>query len=204
MIQPIDYDEHLSDVAVTVDGEELTLRDISFYVLYEEMTIESEALVYNKKNTRDYWNLHANGIFFKSAAKKSVMDMAVHDRLFYNGAIEEGLSLSGEEEEILEERYLDFLDDVLLVQTDSPLYDEKLIHTTMEQMALSEKYQGFLADRDDTTYAGYGYDGYDYKNYLPEHEVKINKSVWDRVSIGDNTIDHKSANAINGQEYKDE
>ena len=61
-----------------------------------------------------------------------------------------------------------------------------------------------MADRDDTTYAGYGYDGYDYKNYLSEHEVKINKSVWDRVSIGDNTIDHKSANAINGQEYKDE
>ena len=204
MIQPIDYGTHLDDVAVTVDGEELKLSDLSFYVLYEELTIESEAEIYNKKNTRDFWNVHANGIFFKAAAKKSVMDMAVHDRLFYKGALSEGMELTREERDILSDSYNDFLDDLYLVQRDSPLYDEKQIFDTMEKIALAEKYQGYLASRDETTYAGYGYDGYDYKNYLKEHSVKINKSVWERVSIGDNSLSHDSANAINGQEYSDE
>lgn len=203
-IEPIDYAGHLSDVAVTVDGEELTLYDLSFYVLYEEMAIEGEAEVYNKKNTRDFWNLHANGIFFKAAAKKSVMDMAVHDHIFYRGAIDEGMELSEDESAIVDESYGDFLDDLYLVQKDSGLYDEKQIYETMERIALSEKYQGLLADRDGTTYAGYAYDGYDYDKLLKEHKVKINKAVWDRVSIGDNSLSHESANAINGQEFLDE
>ena len=204
MIQPIDYGGNLNDVAVTVDGDELTLRDLSFYVLYEEMTVENEAIVYNKNNTRDYWNLHANGIFFKSAAKKYVMEMAVHDYLFYREGLESGIELSEDEKETLLESYSDFLDDLLLIQRDSPLYDEELIKDTMEHIAIAEKYQAYLAGRDETTYAGYGYDGYDYKNYLKNHEVKINKSVWERVSIGDNSLSHDSANAINGQEFKDE
>ncbi len=199
MIQPIDYSEHLSDVAVSVDERQLTLRDLSFYVLYEEMTIETEAEVYNKKNTRDFWNLHSNGIFFKAAAKKCVMDMAVHDDLFYHEAKDAGMELSAEDRDILKNSYNDFLDDLFLVQCDSPLYDEELIFETMEHIALAEKYQGYLADRDQTTYAAYGYDGYDYNNYIEEHNIKINDAVWDRVSIGDNTLIHKSASGVNGQ-----
>ncbi len=197
-IQPIVYGEHLDDVAVTVDGDELTLRDLSFYVLYEEQTVESEAQVYNKENTRDFWNLHANGIFFKYAAKKYVMEMAVHDHLFYRGAMDEGMTLTEDEKQALSDSYNDFLDDLLLQQKDSGLYDEKMIYDTMEQIVYAEKYRAYLAEREGTTYGGYGYDGYDYKEYLKEHEVEVNDSVWGRITIGDNSLVHKSASAING------
>ena len=200
-VQPIVYADHLTEVAVSVDGEELTLRDLSFYVLYEEQIIESEAYIYNNKNTRDYWNLHANGIFFKSAAKKCVMDMAVHDRLFYREAVAEGIKLTDEERRTLEESYGDFVDDLFLQQLDSPLFDRELIYDTMEQIALGEKYRAELVKREGVTYAGYGYDGYEYKQYLSDHSIRINKRIWERVSIGDNSLAHKSANAINGQEY---
>ena len=203
-IQPIEYEDHLSDTAVKVDGEELTLSDLSFYVLYEEQLIETDAMVYNKKNTRDFWNLHANGIFFKAAAKKAVMDMAVHDHLFYKAALDEGITLSVDELKTVNDRYNDFTEDLLLQQLDSPIYNEDVIKNTMEKIALAEKYQGIMADRDSTTYAGYGYDGYDFKRFLEHHEVKINKKIWDRINIGDNSISHRSANAINGQEFNDE
>ena len=36
MKQNIVYNEHLEDVAVNVNGKELTLRDMAFYVAYEE------------------------------------------------------------------------------------------------------------------------------------------------------------------------
>ncbi|MCR5098240.1 MAG: hypothetical protein K6B14_04755 [Lachnospiraceae bacterium] len=203
-IQPIVYEEHLDDVAVTVDGDDLTLGDLSFYVLYEEQTVETEAEVYNKKNTRDFWNLHANGIFFKYAAKKYVMEMAIHDHLFYKGALAEGITLSEDDKKALRDSYGDFLDDLLLTQKDSGLYDEKKIYDTMEQIVYAEKYRAYLAERDDTTYAGYGYDGLDYKNWLQDHEVKINESIWGRVSVGDNSLTHKSASGINGVSSDDE
>lgn len=204
LIQPVVYTERLDEVAVTVDGEDLTLRDLSFYVLYEEQTIESEAMVYNKDNTRDYWNLHANGIFFKYAAKKYVMDMAVHDHIFYKAALDEGMKLTPDEKQAVDDSFSDFTDDLFLQQLDSPLYDKELIYETMEHIALAEKYRDYIAARDETTYAGYAYDGYDYKKLLEDHSVRINKRVWDRVAIGDNSLVHESANAINGREYSDE
>ena len=203
-MQPLVYEEHMDDVAVTVDKEDLTLRDLSFYVLYEEYTVESDAVIYNKKNTRDFWNLHANGIFFKYAAKKYVMDMAVHDHLFYKGAMEEGITLSDGDKKALEDSYSDFLDDLFLQQKDSGLYDEKQIYDTMEQIVYAEKYRAYLAEKNDTTYGGYGYDGRDYERYLLDHEVKINDRVWDRISVGDNSLVHKSASGINGVDLSDE
>ena len=203
-IQPIVYEEHLDDVAVTVDGDELTLRDLSFYVLYEEQTIESEALVYNKSNTRDFWKLHANGIFFKFAAKKYVMDMAVHDYLFYREAQNSGMTLSRDEEAALEDSYNDFLDDLFLQQKDSGIYDEAQIHDTMERIVYAEKYRAYIADCEGTTYAGYGYDGYDYGEYLKDHTVKVNDLIWKRIAIGDNSLVHKSASGINGVDKDDE
>ena len=44
MKQNIVYNEHLDDVAVIVNGKELTLRDMAFYVAYEEMNVESRLL----------------------------------------------------------------------------------------------------------------------------------------------------------------
>ena len=45
MKQNIVYNEHLEDVAVTVNGKELTLRDMAFYVAYEEMNVEKQASI---------------------------------------------------------------------------------------------------------------------------------------------------------------
>lgn len=50
MKQNIVYNEHLEDVAVNVNGKELTLRDMAFYVAYEEMNVEKQALVYDSDN----------------------------------------------------------------------------------------------------------------------------------------------------------
>lgn len=58
MKQNIVYNEHLEDVAVTVNGKELTLRDMAFYVAYEEMNVEKQALVYDSDNPNKYWNIH--------------------------------------------------------------------------------------------------------------------------------------------------
>ncbi len=113
------------------------------------------------------------------------------------------MELDEDEKQAVEDSYNDFLDDLILQQLDSGLYDEKLIHETMVKIALSEKYRAYLTKRDETTYAGYGYDGCDYENYLKDHKVVVNKSIWDRIAIGDNSLVHKSASGINGYDPKE-
>lgn len=93
MKQNIVYNEHLDDVAVTVNGKELTLRDMAFYVAFEEMNVEKQALVYDSDNPNKYWNIHTNGEFVRVTARKAAMSMAIHDELFYEMAKKRALHL---------------------------------------------------------------------------------------------------------------
>ena len=97
----IDYLSSNDEVAAVVDGEDLTLGEVALYVLYVEKQVEKDAQLYNPENTRDYWNIHTNGIFIAADAKKSALGMAVHDMIFARAAEEQGIELSAEEKAYL-------------------------------------------------------------------------------------------------------
>ncbi len=200
----MDYNDHLDDVAVTVDGEDLTLRDLYFYVMYEEKTVEDAARIYDEERSKDFWNTHVNGIFIQANAKKSVLGMAVHDRIFYNAAREEGLVLSSDEKEALEAARSDFWSDLYDEQTEKMAVDYDTVNQAISRIALAEKYQRLYAIENNMTLASLAWDGYDYEVLLNEHKVKINKSVWNRVVIGDVTLDHESVGYINGYHPKED
>lgn len=197
----LDYLASLDKTAVTVDGEALVLSDLGFYVLYEERQIENKAEIYNAGSTKDFWNIHVNGIFIQAQAKKAALDMAVHDRIFYLKSASEGFVLTAEEKRRLEDVRTDFWSDLYDEQKERLPGTYESINETMKEIALAQKYQAFLAQREGTSYAGFGYDGLDYKRLLKEeHEVKVNKRIWDRVVFGDITLKHDSVNYINGYE----
>lgn len=186
------YSENLDAVAVKVDYQKLTLTDLAFYVLYEEQNVEEKALAYDPENTRAFWNVHTNQAFVQADAKDAAMDMAVHDYLFYNAALENGIALNEEEKQALEQRRTDFWEDLYDVQKENLPVDYEVINDSMRKIALAEKYQMQLAAETGKTYAGYSYDGYDYEQWLEENDVsvKVNKKVWDRVNFGNVTLVH--------------
>lgn len=186
------YSENLDAVAVKVDVQDLTLRDLAFYVVYEERSVEEKALVYDAKNTRAFWNVHTNQSFVQLSAKDAAMDMAVHDYLFYNAALECGMVLSEEEKTALEQRRTDFWEDLYDVQKDNLPVDYEVLNDSMRKIALAEKYQMRLATETGKSYAGYSYDGYDYEQWLKENDVtvKVNKKVWDHINFGNVTLAH--------------
>ncbi len=188
--QNIDYSDHLEDVCVTVDGEEMTLSDLAFYVTYVECAVEQDARIYDKDNTRAFWNIHTNQTFNQTMAKETAMNMAIHDRIFYRAALQENMVLNAEEAAALENRRTDFWEDLLDVQRDRLPTSFEVMNETMKEIALAEKYQRKLAEEKNTTYAAYNYDGYDYEQLLKEHKVKVKKRVWDRVNVGNVTLVH--------------
>ena len=88
------FAKSLDEVILTVDHKELKLSELAFYVAYQEQTIEAEALIYNPDNTNEYWNLYANGTFLRDEGKQAVIEMAVHDEIFYQMAVAEGIVLT--------------------------------------------------------------------------------------------------------------
>ena len=159
------YNEALDKTAVTVDDVSLTLKDIAFYVAYEEKTVQEQAILYNPDNPRQYWNVYTDGQFVKLTAKQAALDMAVHDEIFYQMAVAEGVKLDVTEQEYLEN-------------------DE------MEKIALADKYQSIYAEMNQKEYEAYNFNGEAYEALLSELKYSVNEKVWDRVDFGSVTLDN--------------
>lgn len=186
----IDYKKNLDEVCVTVDGKELTFRDLAFYVAYEELTIQEQALVYDADNTKKYWNLHINGEFVRVAARESAIQMAIHDQIFYEMAMEEGILLTEEDKQALEDKQIDFWEDLTEDDGQERIgVSKEEIETAMEKIAYAEKYQGIYAELHGKEYDDYSFSAEVYEEFLEDHSYKI-VSDWKRVDMGNVSICH--------------
>lgn len=188
------FRENLNKTVVTVDGKKLSLEDIAFYVGYEEIYIEEQAEIYSPEDTNTYWNIHTNGQFIKAAAKQAALDMAIHDEIFYELALEEELELSEEESAALNSKEGDFWSDLAEEQKERLGVSEDKILDTMTHLALAEKYQIFLAGQEgfeeEDSYDSYSIAGSNYEEILKDHVYEVNDKVWDKIDFGNVVLEH--------------
>lgn len=185
------YRDNLDKVVLTVDGADLTLKDLAFYIAYEEKEVEELAKVYDESDTKKYWNLHIDGVFVKLSAKSAIIQMAVHDEIFYQLALEMELCLNEEEKAKLDISTEDFWNDLSDYDRTMKLgVDKEDISLQMEKIALAEKYQMILAGVNGYEYEDYAFSKEAYQEVLKEHKYKVKESVWNRIPIGDVTLEH--------------
>ena len=188
--QKLSFPESLALVVVTVDGEQVTLREMAFYIAYEEGSMEDAAIIYNPDNTDEYWRLYTNHTFLREQAKQTVVDMTVHDTLFAQMAAEEGVVLSEAEEQYLANEQQDFWSDLTEEQRESLSVSEDTLDETMRKMALAQKYQSILAEMEQVDYEDYSIGGTEYEKLLAQHTCELDETTWDRVPFGSITVDH--------------
>ena len=97
--KPLIFSESLEEVVATVDDRPLRLKDLAFYVAYQEKSVQEQAIVYDPESPQRYWNVLVNGKFIRKEAKDAVLEMAIHDEVFYRMALSEGVKLDTEEEQ---------------------------------------------------------------------------------------------------------
>lgn len=189
--QDINYPEALDEVVAYVDDQAITLKDFAFYVAYEEMNVEEQAYVYEPGNTSKYWNLHIDGEFVRIAARNSAVDMAIHDRIFYDMALEDGVELDDEEMQFLINSQQDFLSDISDYGGLEKLgVDEEVICSSMEKAALAQKYQEVYAELNGKEISDYDFSAEGYKALLADTDYKINKEVLERLDFGNISLEH--------------
>lgn len=184
------YREYLSEDILTVDGEKLQLGDLAMYIAYEELKVEDEAAAYDYYDTNKYWNLHTSGRFVKEVAKTHVIEMAVHDEIFYRQAMAEKLTLDEKEEEQLCSRQEDFWTDMTTEQQERLGVDKAEIDRQLEKAALAQKYQNQIAAENNSDFDGYSAGAEPYEKILKEHKYKLNEKLWDRVDFGNIILNH--------------
>ena len=61
----------------------------------------------------------------------------------------------------------------------------------MTKIALANKYQSILSQMEDVDYEDYNYTGSSYAALVEQHEIVINEDVWDRISVGNITVNYE-------------
>ncbi len=183
------FHEALDEVVAIVDGDELLVRDVAFYVAYEEGLVEYYAMIYDDENTGAFWNAFTNHTFFRTKAKQSVIEMAVHDAIFYESSRAEGIVLTKEEEQYAADALTDFWSDLSDKQKKALGVTKEEIGETMRRIALAEKYQSYLAAFYEKEFEAYSYTGEAYLKLLEEHDYEEGE-IWQRIKFGGVTLNH--------------
>ncbi len=197
------FKDVLEENIFTLNGEETTFQELGFYVLYEEGEIEKQAMIYNPESTKDYWNLHIDGVFIQTRAKEVILQMAIHDALMYQLAEKNGVKLTAKQENALRNTSSDFYMDLLDEQKEHMPVDEEYVTEALRRIAIGEAYQEQLVKKDGCSEAGYEWEGANYEKLLKKQELTINEKLWDKILVGDISLRHDRPNFINGHNKKE-
>ena len=184
------FAKSLDEVILTVDHKELKLSELAFYVAYQEQQIEAAARIYNPDNTNEYWSLHGNRMFLRDEGKHAVLDMAVHDEIFYQMAVAEGLELTPQEEEHIQMTDMISGSDLGKEERAALGISEDTLLWSMRKIALAEKEQQLLAEIKQCSFEESTSGGQAYERLLSEHEYTVAEDIWERVPFGSVTVKH--------------
>jgi hypothetical protein len=199
------YSKSLDEILVTISDNNITLREMSYYVIKVENEGNEAALIYDSKNPTSYWACYMNDEFKRSGfvtelAKLSAMDCCIRDNIYYQEAMKTGYSLS--DEEISDIRYSgeEEYNHMTKRQKDTCGLNPELVGDIKVKEETAHSYIRYLSglyDEDEiidnakvigNVSSLYDIGGEYYESLKESYNVQINQELWDKVRIGFVTI----------------
>lgn len=198
------YDEHIDDVVITVDGRDVLLREFGYYIYSLEDHVNKQAIAYDRYHPLDYWNKHfragMDSQFVSLMARDKAIDVCVCDMIYESMAVEAGYSLTREEEEKAKESAKKIYQKMTEEQIDILGVSLELIEEIQCKKYLIAKFaKDYVKTLNFEGYAGYREElissggAYYEQNILPEHEIKINGYIKDSLKFGKISINQKTS-----------
>lgn len=196
---PFVYEDHLSDVVVSVDGRDVTLRELGCYIYVVEKFVDEQARLYNPSNPSEYWDRRFSAglksAFVVDMASSAVYGTCVCDLIYESMAEEAGFSLSDKQEEKARQAAKDIWQEMSDAQKEKTGMTREMLETFERRKILVAAYaKEYIRDLDFTGYAGnpqqlISYDGdYYQKEILPHHTVRYHNSCKNQIEIGQVTL----------------
>nr|MBQ8251843.1 hypothetical protein [Lachnospiraceae bacterium] len=189
------YEEHLDDIALTVDERSITLRELGYYVYTVEMQIDKQARLYNPEDPLDYWNTRFNngvdGAYISEMAREAVFGTCACDLIYEQMAAEAGYELSQEEKTSVEETAQKLYDNMSGEQKrKTGMTLELAVEAGMRKALVLKFASEYFDDVDFNGYSGYreelvSYSGdYYKKEILSKHDVQYETKIYDEMKLG--------------------
>ena len=190
----IDYSKHLDDIIFTVDGDEVDLRTLGYYIMKTEENVDEMAAVYDITDTYRFWNLHINHTYITTEAKEAVINTCIRDEVYVKEALKNDITLDKDELLSLEDDTEDELEGMSYIERKVLKYDYDQLYSILEKTALARKYALYMVetadweDYNESPAVAVEVGGEFYDEILSEHEININEKLWKKIRIGYITI----------------
>ena len=187
------YTRFLDEECITTSEGGIKLRDVSYYFMMEEESVNEIALTYDEENPKAYWGLYIDNTFVNVEAKETAINYCIRDILYANLAGEEGMTLSEEELQDIKNQAEEFMQGMTERQKELGMTEEDLIYA-MSNQKLANNYVIAMAKKDGLTMseevlsAYYGLNSKFYKNLKKEKKVSVDSKMMDNISLGSLTI----------------
>ncbi len=181
-------EEHLQDTIIEVDGQPVTLQDMAFWILDTETTVQEQAVQYDPGEPERYWRARVNRRFVNQMVKEGIVNTVIHDEIFYQMAVRDGVVLTPEQMAVVEDKaelyYLELTDQ----QKATLQISEEDIRRAMEKIGTAEKYAEYFCIERNCQPEDAAVSGEAYERELSHHDYKLYRDVWNKVKVGTLTI----------------
>ncbi len=195
------YEDHLDDTVITVDGENITLREFGYYIYKIEDFVQNQALLYDRENPKLWWNTHfsagLDSQFVCDYAKKVAINTCICDQIYCMEAQERGLRLNDAAQAQTLSESKELFMKMTSLQLKATGLNEETIKKMNKRHTIASKYaESLYVTQDFSRYSGepkdlLNWDGEYYQEViLPNHTVKLNDNILDKIVLGKITVNN--------------
>lgn len=195
------YNKNLNSTAVTINETEVTLENMSYYVVMVEQQIQEMAVSYNPDKPEELWNTHfsagPDSVFTRDYAKSLAMELCIYDYIMQAEAEKKGFSMSDEHKEMCEDYTQKIYDGLSSKARENVGVTMDNLSVMVERHELVKAYvltvsENFKEQNENVDVSVLNYDGEFYKTVIyPNYKVTVNDSIWDDVNFGNLTVNIK-------------
>ena len=193
------YNKHLDEAVISIDDENITLKDFSYYIYIVEKQINDMAVKYNPDDPNDFWNTHfknsLDSVFTRDYAKQLAKDLCEYDYIMEKETAIHNIYVTESEKESIKADAKDTYEDFSQKAKDNTRLSEEDIYNILCRRKLVEKYavraaqqvksDGFVGDSASLL----DYDGEYYKEIIKsKYNVTENNKLLDKITMGRVTV----------------
>ncbi len=193
------YNKHLDETVISIDDENITLKEFSYYVYIVEKQVNDMAIKYNPDDTNEFWNTYfknsLDSVFTRDYAKQLAKDLCEYDYIMEKETVVHNLYVTESEKDSLRTEAKDTYNDFTQKAKDNTQLSEDDIFNILCRRKLAEKYairaatqvkaDGFEGDSSSLL----DYDGDYYKEIIKaKYNITENEKLLDKITMGRITV----------------
>lgn len=187
------YSKHLDEIILTVEESEISLKEISYYILVAETNYNEAALAYDSDNPEALWNLNLNPDMswklFSDVTKDEIMEACKRDNIYYQEALKQGYTLNEEESEKIKNQAVEEMNKLTDSQIEVIDYELKDMVNALTKVYYAKNYvQKLMKEGYEKEELDIG--GSKYEEIRETYLVKVNEELWNVVKVGKITINN--------------